>query len=183
MGLELPAYIAIIARLSQPKVQLAAFGSVVFPVSLVIMAPIIMVMTASNALSKDWDSYRKLGRFMAVAATVLTGLHASIAFTPFYYVVVEGVIGAPAEIVEPARLGLMNMTPLIWSVAYRRFNQGVLIRFGHSRAVGMGTVIRFGTDALVLAVGMLVGTIPGTNVAASAWVVGCIAEAMYVGCG
>jgi len=57
----------------------------------------------------------------------------------------------------------------------------VLIRFGHSRSVGVGTLVRLGTNGLVLAVGYLIGTIPGIVVATSAVAVGVVSEAIYVG--
>ncbi|UCC87138.1 MAG: hypothetical protein JSV81_20165 [Anaerolineales bacterium] len=181
MGAELPAISAIVARLAEPKIHLAAYGGVVFPLALLVESPIIMLLAASTALSKDWDSYLKLRRFMMRAGALLTTLHVLVAFTPLYYVVVAEVIGAPPEILEPARVGLMIMTPWTWAIAYRRFNQGVLIRFGHSRAVGLGTILRLGADGVVLTVGYLQGTIPGIVVATSTVIAGVIIEAIYSG--
>ncbi|MBP1701137.1 MAG: hypothetical protein H6Q38_244 [Chloroflexi bacterium] len=181
MGAELPALIAVVARLPDPAINLAAYGGVVFPLALIIEAPIIMLLAASTALSKDLPSYQLIRRFMMWAGGLLTGLHILVAFTPLYYFVVETVIGVPQEIVEPARIGLMIMTPWTWSIAYRRFNQGVLIRFGRSQTVGVGTVIRLGADLLVLAVGYAIGTIPGIVVATSAVAAGVMCEALYVG--
>jgi hypothetical protein len=181
MAVETPVLSAVVARLANPEVNLAAYGGVVFPVSLIVESPIIMLLSASTALSKDWDSYLKLRRFMMRAGALLTTLHVLIAFTPLYYFVSVGLISAPTEIIEPARMGLMIMTPWTWSIAYRRFNQGVLIRFGHSRAVGFGTLIRLSADGLVLAIGYLIGVIPGILVAASAVAAGVISEAVYAG--
>ena len=181
MAVEGPAVSAVIARLADPKVHLAAWGGVVWPLILIIESPIIMLLSASNALSRDWDSYVRLRRFMMRAGAILTVLHALIAFTPLYYLVVVDMIGAPAEIVEPARLGLIVIIPWTWSIAYRRFNQGVMIRFGHSRAVGIGTLIRLCADGLVLAIGYLVGTVPGIVVASGAIAVGILSEAIYAG--
>ena len=181
MGVELPAVSATMARLAYPKINLAAYGGVVFPISLIIEAPIIMLLAASTALCKDWPSYLKIRRFMIVSAASLTVLHFLIAFTPLYYFIVEGIIGVPEVIVEPARIGLMIMLPWTWSIAYRRFNQGVLIRFGHSRAVGIGTVIRLTADGLVLLVGYLIGGIPGIVVGTSAVIAGVFFEAVYSG--
>jgi hypothetical protein len=181
MAAELPALSAIVARLSEPEINLAAYGGLVFPICLIIEAPIIMLLAASTALSKDWDSYVKLRRFMMRAGAILTAVHILLAVTPLYYVVIEGVIGAPAEIVEPARLGLIIMTPWTWSIAYRRFNQGVLIRFGHSRAVGFGTMIRLTADMIVSLTGYAIGSIPGVVVATGAMASGVISEAVYAG--
>ena len=181
MSLELPAVSAVVARLADPEINLAAYGGVVYPLSLIVEAPIIMLLAASTALSKDVASYNKLRRFMMRSGALLTALHLLVALTPLYDVVVRGVIGAPAEIVEPARLGLLIMTPWTWSIAYRRFNQGLLIRFDQSRAVGVGTAVRLGSNGLVLAVGYAIGSIPGIVVATAAVATGVVSEAVYIG--
>ncbi len=181
MGAELPVLSAIVARLADPEINLAAYGGIVFPLALIIESPVIMLLAASTALSKDWDSYIKIRRFMMITAGIMTSIHVLIAFTPFYYFVVDSILNAPAEIIEPARIGMMIMTPWTWSIAFRRFNQGVLIRFGHSQTITIGTLIRLSTDTLVLVSGYLIRSIPGIIVAASAVALSVIAEAAYVG--
>jgi len=180
MACEVSIVSAIITRLPDPKINLAAFGGVVFPLAQFIGAPIIMLLAASTALSKDWDSYMKIRRFTHSAGLVLTLLHMLIAFTPLYYVIVQKLLNVPTEVIEPARIGLMIMIPWSWSIAYRRFNQGVLIRFGRSVAVGLGTLVRLGAACLVLAIGYLNGSIPSVAVASIALIVGHVAEAIYI---
>ncbi|MBS3750984.1 MAG: hypothetical protein KGY39_05685, partial [Anaerolineales bacterium] len=128
MALELPAISAVMARLANPKINLAAYGGIVFPIALIVEAPVIMLLAASTALSKDWSSYRKIRKFMMISGASLTAIHALIAFTPLYDLISSQIIGAPQEIISPARTGLMIMLPWTWAIAYRRFNQGVLIR-------------------------------------------------------
>lgn len=187
MALELPAMSAVIARLPDPEIHLAAYGGVVFPLALIFESPIIMLLAAATALSKDLASYQKLHRFMWISGALLTGLHLLVALTPLYYPIVVGLIGAPAEIVEPARIGLIIMTPWTWSIAYRRFNQGTLIRFGRSQTVGVGTVIRLTANLIVLAAGYwlatgaLAGRLPGIVIGTSAIAAGVMSEALYAG--
>ena len=181
MGAEVPALSTVVARLANPEINLAAFGGVVYPLALIFESPVIMLLAASTALSKDYDSFRKVRKFMLVTGLSMTLIHVLVAFTPLYYLVVEGILGVPPEIVAPARTGLMLMTPWTMSIAYRRFNQGVLIRFDHSRTVGIGTLIRLIADVLVLAVGYRLGTLPGIVVATSAVAAGVISEAVYAG--
>ena len=181
MGAELPVISAVMARLANPEINLAAYGGVVFPLALIIEAPIIMLLAASTALSKDFDSYLLVRRFMLVTGAILTALHLLVALTPLYYLVVQGILGVPDEIVEPARMGFIILTPWTWTIAYRRFNQGVLIRFGHSETVGIGTLIRLSADALVLTIGYAMGDVPGIVVGASAVSAGVISEAIYSG--
>lgn len=181
MGVEQPAVTAIIARLKQPEINLAAYGGVVYPLALIIEAPIIMLLAASTALSQDYGSYQKVRRFMTRTSGALTLLHVLVAFTPLYDLLVVKILAVPREVVEPARLGLRIMLPWTWSIAYRRFNQGALIRFGHSSVVGSGTVVRLCADGLVLALGYLARGVPGIVVGAAAVIAGVVSEAIYVG--
>lgn len=181
MGIELPALSAFVARMPNPAINLAAYGGIVFPLALLIESPIIMLLAASTALSKDEPSYQLIRRFMLITASALTGLHILIAFTPLYYFVAKSLLGAPEVIVEPGRIGLMIMTPWTFSIAYRRFNQGVLIRFNHSKKVGVGTIVRLTADLIVLVIGYSIGSIQGIIVATAAVAAGVISEAVYSG--
>ena len=181
MACELPALSAVVARLNNPEIELAAYGSVILPIALVIEAPIIMLLSASTALSRDRASHRELRRFTHRSGLVLTLLHLLVVLTPLYEVVVGGWLGAPAPVLESARLGLLIMTPWTWSIAYRRFNQGVMIRFGHNRAVTVGTMLRLGTNLVMLGLGWLHGSIPGAVLASTAVASGVTVEAIYSG--
>ena len=181
MALELPALSAVVARMADPTIHLAAYGGVVFPVALIIEAPIIMLLAASTALSRDWATYNTLKRYMMTAGAILTGVHILLAFTPLFDSVVAQLLDPPPEIIEPARLGFQIMTPWTWAIAYRRFHQGVLIRFGHSQAVSVGTLIRLSADGLVLGLGYFFTRLPGIAVATSAVAAGVLSEASYAG--
>ena len=180
MGMELPVLSAVVARLAEPEINLAAYGGIVFPLSLIIEAPVIMLLAASTALSKDWASYKKIYSYMLLAGGLLTTLHLLVALTPLYYFVVEGLLDAPPEIVEPARIGLIIMTPWTWTIAYRRLHQGIMIRFGHTNIIGIGTGVRLGMDILVAGIGYYLG-LPGIVVATSAVASGVTSEAIYTG--
>lgn len=180
MALEGPAVSLVVARLASPEINLAAYGGLVFPIALFVEAPIIMLLAASTALSSDWIIYRKIRRFMHVISGTLTALHLLIVLTPLYGFVARTLIGAPEEIIAPARLGLLIMLPWTWSIAYRRFNQGVLIRFGHSLAVGAGTMIRLSTNGSILLAGYLLKSVDGIIVATAATAAGVMGEALYV---
>jgi len=181
MALELPAINIVITRLVNPEIHLAAYGSLVFPLALLVEAPIIMLLAASTALCSDWETYRQVRRFTHILSASLTAIHALIAFTPLYGLIARNLLSAPEEIIEPARIGLMITLPWTWSIAYRRFNQGVLIRLGHSLSVGLGTLVRLSADCAVLGIGFLIGSIQGTAVATAAIIAGVLSEALYVG--
>ncbi|MEO0650309.1 MAG: hypothetical protein AAFZ65_06490, partial [Planctomycetota bacterium] len=150
MGVELPLLSAHVARLPDPKVQLAAYGSLVFPICLLIEAPIIMLLAASTALCTDRDRFLRVRRWMHLAGAGLTAIHLALATTPLYDLVAQDLLAVPPAVAEAGHAGLLIMTPWTWSIAYRRFHQGILIRAGHSRTVGVGTLVRAGAVFAVL---------------------------------
>ncbi len=180
MGVELLLVAATISRLAEPKIHLAAYGGVVFPLSLLIEAPIIMMLVASTALCKDWPAYRLMRNFMLTVGGSLTLLHIILAFSPVYDVVVTVLLGAPESIWEPARTGLQLMTPWTMAIAVRRFFQGLIIRGGRTRLVGLGTLIRLGVSASVLLVGLVIQNVSGIVVATVALSAGVLAEAGFM---
>jgi hypothetical protein len=179
MGIEIPAVSAVVARLDDPTINLAAFGGIVFPLALLIESPIIMMLAASTAMSRDEIAFLRLRAFMTRIAVVLTIIHATVAFTPLLDWLALSVIGVKPELVEPARLGMMCLTPWTWAIADRRFHQGLLIRFGRGRDIATGTVIRLFGTAIPLTIGLTIGTLPGVAVAGLAMSCGVLFEAAY----
>jgi len=165
--------------MADQKINLAAFGSITFPVALVVEGPIIMLLAASTTLCRDWPSYCKVRRFMIAAASTLTALHVLIAFTPLFHVVAGDILGVPEEIREPGRLGLQLMLPWTASIAYRRFLQGVLIRFHASRMVMYGTLARLTSLLSALWIGSTYSNWSGIAVGSFAISCGVVTEALF----
>jgi hypothetical protein len=184
MGVELPLFTACVARMRDPEVNLAAYGSLVFPIALVIEAPIMMLLSAAGARG-DLDSWGRVRRFMHKTSACLTALHVAVAFTPLFDWLALRVFGDPEAVIEPARLGLRIMTPWTWSIAYRRTHQGVLIRFERSRPVMIGTCVRLAANATVYCIGFALPHFgiepPGIAVGASAVACGVLSEATFIG--
>ncbi len=179
MGVEMPLFSAFVSRMPDAKINLAAFSSLVFPLALIIEAPIIMMLAASTALAKDRDSYQKLQRFTNASGLFLTCLHAAIVLSPVFDVLALDVMAMPVETIEPARLGLLVMLPWTWAIAERRFQQGVMIRHEQAGAVVKGTVIRLVANLTTLMIGYLHGGFSGIAVGTCAISVGVLAEAGY----
>jgi len=180
MGLEFPLVTATVSRLADPEVHLAAYGGVVFPLSLLIEAPVIMILVASTALCKDWLAYRLIRNFIVVLGSLLTVVHVVVAFTPVYGMIVQDALGVPDIIVEPARIGLQCMTPWTLSIAVRRFFQGVVIRAGQTRLIGLGTLVRLLVSSAVLLCGLVLQSLPGIVVATVAMSSGAMVEAGFI---
>jgi hypothetical protein len=180
MAVEQPAIAAVVARLQDPEIHLAAYGSVVFPIALVIEAPIISLLSASTELSRDRASYLSLRRFTHRTGAILTAIHLLIALTPLFDLLVRGVLGVPDTVADEARIGLILLLPWSWAIASRRTGQGVLIRYGYGRWVSVGTGLRLLVSVLVLGTGFALG-VRGVVAATSALSIGVLAEAAVVG--
>lgn len=182
MGVEMPIVAAVLGRLPQSEFQLAAFGGIVFPVALLIESPVIMLLAASVRLSDSPKNFRFLQRFSRILGISLTAVHGLVAFTPLFDVLVVPLLDPPVEIIESARLSFQCMLPFTWAVAERRFHQGLLIRFGRQRQVGIGTVLRLVsmvTTILLLAWFSKRLGIEGAALGALAISVGVVAEAIF----
>ncbi|WP_145198773.1 hypothetical protein [Planctomycetes bacterium Poly30] len=173
--------IATVSRLDDPKLHLAAWNSVVFPVSLAVEGPIIMMLAAATRLSSSWERYRKVMRYGHLMGVGLTLVHAAIAFTPLYDVVAIDVLGSDPSVIEPARIGLMIMLPWTYAIGYRRAQQGALIRFERSGVVGQGTLLRLIVTGGVLLTLMFVSDFGGATIAGCGVAAGVSAEALFAG--
>lgn len=179
MGLEQPVISAVVARLAEPAIHLAALGGVVFPLALIIESPIIMLLAASTALSDHQQAYKLMYRFMMISSAIITLFHALLAFTPLYDLLVVATLNPPQEIIEPSRWGLMILLPWTWSIAHRRFQQGVLLRYGDAKAISIGTFFRLLASLAAMAL-MAFLAYPGIVVAATGISVGVLTEAIFV---
>lgn len=182
MGVEMPIIAAVLGRLPASEVQLAAFGGIVFPVALMIEAPVIMLLAASVRLSDTPRNFAFLQKFSRILGLSLTAVHGLIAFTPLFDVIVVPLLDPPEEIIAASRLGFQCMLPFTIAVAERRFHQGLLIRFGRQRQVGVGTLVRLGSMvSTLLLLAMLAERydLHGAAVGAVAISAGVIFEALY----
>jgi hypothetical protein len=146
MATEGPFLAAIIARLADPKFNLAAYG-VAYSFGVLIEAPIIMIMSASTALVRDRDSYLKLRNFTFTLNGICTLIMILFVLPPVFHFVVQRLIGLPQNIADMTHQACIAL--LVWpgSIGYRRFYQGLLIRSHLTRRVAYGTIIRLSTMA------------------------------------
>jgi Na+-driven multidrug efflux pump len=147
MALEGPFLSAIIARLSEPKFNLAAYG-VAFSLAILIESPVIMLMSASTALVKDWLSYKKLFRFTLALNIIITAGMLVLAIPHVFFFVGDTLIGLPKEVSHLTYYSIIFLIPWPAAIGFRRFYQGVLIYHKHTRRVAYGTVIRLVSMAL-----------------------------------
>jgi hypothetical protein len=177
MAAEGPFLAAVIARLPNPKFNLAAYG-VAFAFALLVEAPVIMMMSASTALVDDADSFRRLRNFAYALNAAVTGVMLILLAPPVARLVLETLIDLPADVARLTHGALVILLPWPAAIGYRRFFQGVLIRGGRTRLVALGTVVRLSTMAAVASALYIVSSLPGAYVGAAALTAGVCAEAI-----
>ena len=141
MAVEGPFIAAIIARLAEPKYNLAAYW-VAYAFALIIEAPVIMMLSAATALVKDKQSFLKLRSFTYLLNGIITAVMLIILIPPVFDAITQKLMSLPENIARLTHHALIILLPWPGAIGYRRFYQGILIRNNLTRRVAYGTVIR-----------------------------------------
>lgn len=178
MTLEGAVIQSVISRKPDAETQLAAFG-LMFSLAILLETPIIMLLATSNALSRDRQSFRLLWRFMLGLNIFIAALALLMAFTPLLDFYLGVLLNIPQHIIDATRPGMKIVT--LWGtvIGYRRFHQGVIIRFGNTRYVGYGTLIRVLVSGCVAMSLGAITHIAGIEIGALALMFSVVAEAVY----
>ncbi len=141
MSMEGPFLAAIIARLVDPKYNLAAYG-VAFSFALIIEAPVIMMMSAATALVKDYCSFKKLRNFNFAISGLITGIMLIILIPSIFDFIAIDLINLTPEVEQLTYKAFFVLLPWPGAIGYRRFYQGIMIRNNLTRRVAYGTIVR-----------------------------------------
>jgi hypothetical protein len=164
-----------LSRLPDPEVHLAAYG-VTFDLAFLLESPIIMLLSASVALTRDQAGYRLLRDVTLWVGGVMTALYAIVAFTPAYDLLVRVLMGVPDAVAAEARTAFQFLLPWVGAIAWRRFHQGPLINTGRTRLISYGTLVRLGSLTLVLGIGVRWPFLPGAALGGLALAISVVAE-------
>ncbi len=177
MSLEGPLLAALIARLPDPKINLAAYG-VAFSIAILVEAPVMMLMSAATALVRDRDSYRRLRLFTHGLNGVSTLPLCLLLIPAVFEALVGGLLKLPPEVADLTWGALWFFLPWTAAIGYRRFVHGVMIQAGATRRVAAGTLCRLGAMAGTAIVLFLFFDLPGAWVGPASLVVGVLVEAV-----
>ena len=177
MSVEGPFLAAVIARLGEPKYNLAAYG-VAFSFAMLIESPIIMMMTAAVALVTGRQAFHALRLFGYALNLVITVVMVVLLIPPVFRFVTESLIGLPREVASLTHGAVLILLPWPAAIGYRRFYQGVLVRANLTRRVAYGTVVRVLAVAATATVLYSFATLRGAFVGAASLSCGVVAEAV-----
>ncbi len=177
MAFEWPFINAVVARLAEPKINLAASG-IAYAIAIFFEAPMIMIMGASTALAKDRRSFKKLKWFTYTLCGALTVLQALLIFTPAFGFFARDLMNLPPEVARLTRVSLMILLPWPGAIGFRRFYQGLLIRNDQTKLVSLGTAVRMTAMILVALGAYFAVDMAGAYAGALAVTVGVTTEAV-----
>ncbi|MFC2133004.1 hypothetical protein ACFLR4_03465 [Bacteroidota bacterium] len=177
MSIEGPFLTAVIARMIEPKFNLAAYG-VAFSFALIIEAPIIMIMSASTAMVKGQESFRKLRNFTYAINGLITVIMLLFLIPSVFDFLAMDLIGLPTNIADLTYKATFLLLPWPGAIGYRRFYQGILIRSNKTRRVAYGTIVRVVTMAVTAFLLFKLSDLNGAIVGAAALSVGVSFEAI-----
>ena len=110
MSMEGPFLSAIIARLPDPKYNLAAYG-VAFAFALLVEAPIIMIMSASTKLVENGRIYQKLRNFTNMLNAIVTLLMLIAIIPPVFHGFARDLLSLPEPVAELTHQAFIVMLP------------------------------------------------------------------------
>lgn len=177
MSLEGPFLAAIIARLVDPKYNLAAYG-VAFSFALIIEAPVIMMMSAATALVKDYFSFKKLRNFNFFVSGIITGIMLIILIPSIFNFIAYDLIQLEEKVAKLTYKAFFILLPWPGAIGYRRFYQGIMIRNNLTKRVAYGTILRIFTMALTALFLYYFTKLEGAVVGAFSLSIGVISEAI-----
>jgi len=171
-----PVVQAGLARLANPELTLAAYG-VAFYVALLLEAPIVMLLVTATALVRDERTYRFTRNAMLLFNAGVVLATAAVALClPLYDFVFMRLLGFPFEVARAAQPALIALIPWSGAVGVRRYYQGILIRYGHTRVVSWGSGVRLLVMVLALLGGMAVIPQHGVFIGGLALLLGVTAD-------
>lgn len=179
MAIESPSSIAIISRLPAGRENTAAF-LVMMAIALWCESAVIDLLSTSTTLCKNRQSFVEISRFVHYILVLVTAVHLLLVFTPLYDLVTLKVMGLDPRVAALSRAGLVLMVPWSAAIGWRRYRQGILIRFNRTRLIGLGTAVRVGTCTTVGWTLFAVAPLGGTQIAAIALICSVIAEAAFI---
>jgi hypothetical protein len=179
MAMESPISIGVLSRLPLPDLSTAAFF-IMMALALWIESPVIDLLSTSTTLTKTRGDYRVLTKFTLALLALVTAVHVLVAFTPLFGWITTRFMGVPEHIADAALPGFRILS--LWSacIGWRRFLQGVLIRFGETKRVGFGTAVRMVSMGIAAAVLYFLSELRGIEIAAISLMVAVAAESLYI---
>lgn len=178
MALEGVILSAILARLPDPKANLAAYG-VAFAFAILVEAPVILLMSASTALSRDRASHEALWKFSFRLILIITVLMLVLVLPPVWNAMGR-LLHLDSHVAALVHGALLFLIPWPGAIGDRRYHQGLLIRGHRTSRVVQATVLRVVAMLTTALLAARFTSLPGASVGGLALSAGVVSEALAV---
>lgn len=177
MAVEGPFLAAVIARMGESAVNLAAYG-VAYAFGLITEAPVIMLLSAATRLARVRCDYLRLRAFSISLCAAVTLLLLFLLLPPVFNPLTRTLLGLSADVADHVWQAMCLLIPWPAAIGMRRFYQGVLIAHHQPGRVAVGTTTRL--LGMFVTAGLLwfVGSLPGASLGACALSAGVVSEAL-----
>jgi progressive ankylosis protein len=173
-----PLVTTTLAHLPDPRTNLAGVG-IAKALAIFFESPIIMLLHASNAVAANPKSRQALWRFTIIAGGSLSLLLGLLSLPIVFNLVGTRFLGIPVPLAATVQQVLLLMVLWPFSIAWRRYFQGLLIHHGNSQAIARASIARLVTMGIVLAIGVALN-LSGAILAGSALIIGLLVETAIV---
>jgi Na+-driven multidrug efflux pump len=177
MAVEGPFLAAVIARMEDSSVNLAAFG-IAYAFALVAEAPVIMLLSAATRLGRGRSDYLRLRTFSLALCGAVTIFLCFLLTPPVFQPLSNQLLNLSPSVADHVHQALLLLLPWPAAIGMRRFYQGILIAHHQPGRVALGTITRLlGMAITAIALGMS-GLLPGASLGACALSAGVAVEAL-----
>jgi progressive ankylosis protein len=173
-----PLVTTTLAHLPDARTNLAGVG-IAKTLAIFFESPIIMLLHASNAVAANPKSRQALWRLMLIAGGSLSLLLGLLALPIVFDLVGTQFLGIPLPLKATVQQVLLLMVLWPFSIAWRRYFQGLLIHHGNSQAIAQASIARLVTMGLVLAIGVVL-QLSGAILAGSSLIIGVLVETLMI---
>jgi len=168
-----------IAAATLPVASLAAWP-VIWGFAILIAGPAWSLQQLTTALVSDQSAYRRVKSFALTIGALMTLLLGVVAFTPLYNLIMGGVYNLSPELQALARPALQILVIYPVAMGAGSLLRGVLIRSGSTSAVRGAMIVNVAALGLTLLVGVTLLSPTGAVLAATATLLGGLAELAWL---
>lgn len=167
-----------VASLPNASVNLASIG-VAKSLAVFFESPIIMILHASNALSRDGKASQKLLSFTLIFSFILSIAFLGLSIPDIFNYLSTHIFSLNFEITEQTRIVTMALCLWPFVIGWRRYFQGVLIQDKKNKVVASASIFRLAFVIGLPLLGMSLNW-SGIACAVSSMMGGIIAESIFV---
>lgn len=179
MTLSVPLINLGLGRSANPTLALAAYA-VGFSISVVFNAPVLSARVVTAGLALSPAAYRTVALVMRLLGLVLSGSAVTLSLLPAGKWLFTDLLGAPPELVGPARLVLLLQAPIPMLVAERGLAQGMILLYRQTVLITLATLARLAAVTAMVLLLAVVFRLPGAAAGALSLTSGIAMEALWI---